>query len=68
MKLTRRISAVIGAFGVIVLLSRWLAVPMADWAVPHRRGAYLAALFVLAITTARMRSQQKPEEKDENRT
>ena len=33
MKLTRRISAVIGAFGVVVLLSRWLAVPMADWAV-----------------------------------
>ena len=68
MKLTRRISAVIrglwGHCAALPLAGR----PHGRLGGPHRRGAYLAALFVLAITTARMRSQQKPEEKDENRT
>lgn len=68
MKLTRRISAVIGAFGVVVLLSRWLAVPMADWAVRTAGVLTLLSLFVLAFTTARQSSgkNQKTEARHED--
>ena len=58
----------IGAFGAVERLSPRLAVPMADWPVRTAGVLTLAAMFVLAFTTARMRSQPKPEENDENRT
>lgn len=68
MKRLRRISLILAAFGAAVLLSRFWAVPLADWAVRAAGTLTLISLFALAFTTARLRGDKKAEVRREDRT